>query len=73
MQEGSANENIIAVIIVKIIDKLQEETNRGRYMLYTPDTIHLLGYTPEHPDQVKVKLGDPIDRGNAAARVYLSP
>jgi hypothetical protein len=55
------------------VERVQEETTRNRFMLYTPDTIHLLGYTAEHPEQVKVKLGDPIDRGNVATRVYLSP
>ena len=73
MQENNTNENVTANLIVKIIDKLQEETNRGRYVLYTPESITLIGYTPDHPEQVKVKLGDPIDRGNAAARVYISP
>lgn len=58
---------------MRIVEKIQEETNRGRFMLYTPDTIHLLGFTPDHPELAKVKLGDPIDRGNPAARIYLSP
>lgn len=73
LQEGQTSENIIANLIVRIIDKLQEDMNRGRYLLYTPETITLIGYTPDHPEQVKIKLGDPIDRGNAAARVYIPP
>lgn len=64
MNEGALNENISAVLIIKILEKLTEETSRGRYMQYTPDTIHILGFTPDHPEQVKIKLGDPINRSN---------
>lgn len=73
MSEGSLNENIVAVLIIKIVEKVQEETNRGRFMLYSPEAIHLLGYSAEHPEQVKIKLGDPINRTNESQRMYLSP
>lgn len=62
MSEGLLNENIVAVLIIKIVEKVMEETSRGRYMMYAPEAIHILGFTPDHPDQVKIKLGDPINR-----------
>lgn len=73
MNEGRVHENIAAALIVKVAEKLQEETNRGRYMFYSPDNIHIMGYTPERPDQVKIRLGDPIDKTKENTRVYLPP
>lgn len=51
-------------MIIKIVEKIQEETSRGRFMLYSPESIHLIGYSPDQPDQVKIKLGDPINKSN---------
>jgi hypothetical protein len=42
-------------------------------MLYAPESIHLMGYSPDQPDQTKIKLGDPINKSNEATKLYLAP
>lgn len=60
LMSKSANENTIAQVIVRVIEKIQEEISRSRFMLYTPENIFITGYSPFNLEQLKVKLGDPI-------------
>jgi hypothetical protein len=70
----STNENTIAQVIVKIIEKFQEELARGRFMQYTPENIFLTGYSPVSLDQLKIKLGDPIvSKDEEDSQLYMSP
>jgi hypothetical protein len=46
--EANINESVIAQIMVKVIEKVMEETSKGRFMLYTPDHIHLNGFSPSN-------------------------
>lgn len=74
LMSKSANENTIAQVIVRVIEKIQEEIARGRFMLYTPENIFLTGYSPNSLDQLKIKLGDPIlSRDDEESQVYMSP
>ena len=63
----------MAILIIKIIEKIQEDISKGRYLMYTPENIHILGYTPEHPDRVRIRLENPINPQGEAGRLYLTP
>lgn len=67
------SENDIAQIMVKVIDKIQEENKKGEFLLYTPDDIFLTEFSTANLGLLKVKLGDPIDKKDEESKIYLSP
>jgi hypothetical protein len=62
--EMNINERVIAQLMIKVMEKVKEETSKGRYMHYSPENIHVAGYSPNSSnlESVKVKLGEPINR-----------
>jgi hypothetical protein len=60
--------------MMKVIEKVREETSKGRFMLYAPGHIHLNGFSPTNVEHTKVRLGDPIvGYEDEEMQLYLAP
>lgn len=74
LRDLNANEKIIAQVMIKVMEKVNEETLKGRYMSYSPENIHISNFSLNGSlDELRVRLGDPIDRSNPATQLYLAP
>lgn len=75
LRDMNINERVIAQLMIKVMEKVKEETSKGRYMHYSPDNIHVAGFSPSSSnlESVKIKLGEPINREDEDTMVYLAP
>lgn len=61
MEQTQQNENQIAQIMIKVIEKIQEEIQKGRYVSYAPENISIIGWNGTNSSSVRVHLNTPIN------------
>lgn len=65
---------LITQIMIKIIERIEEEESRGIINCYTPSNIHLSNFNPNNIDGLIVRFGTPItNKKSKNDGLYISP
>ena len=74
VKRNEDSDRIIAVVMSKILDKLQEETSRGMINSYSPSNIYLSNFNVSNLNNLIVRFGAPItSRLTRNDGIYLAP
>lgn len=61
-------------VMIKIIEALEAEADRGVYNSYSPNNIYIHNFNPKRLDQITIKLGAHIiNKNNKNDGLYLAP
>ncbi len=64
----------VTLVMIKVIEKVEEEAEKGIYNSYTPNNIYLSNFNTKHLDKLTVKFGAQITNRNSKTEgIYLSP
>ena len=67
-------DNIATLVMIKVIEKIQEEADRGMLNSYSPNNIFLSKFDPNNIDALTVKFGAPItNKKSKTDGLYLAP
>ena len=74
LKKSDDKDQIITLVMIKVIEKIQEEADKGIINSYTPSNIFLSSFNPSNLDSLIVRFGAPItNRKSKNDGVYLSP
>lgn len=66
--------NICTLVMIKIIERIEEEANRGIVNCYTPSNIYLSNFNPSNIDSLVVRFGAPItNKKGKYDGLYIAP
>jgi len=64
----------VTLVMIKVIEKVEEEMENGIFNSYTPNSIYLSNFNVRRLDRLIVKFGAPItNKNNKHELVYLAP
>ena len=64
----------VTLVMIKVIEKIEEETEQGIYNSYSPSNILLSNFNIKNLDKLIVKFGNSIDnRQDRRDGLYLAP
>jgi hypothetical protein len=67
-------DSISSLVMIKIIERIQEEADRGIINCYTPSNIYLSSFNPNNLDALVVRFGAPItNKKSKYDGLYLPP
>ena len=65
---------LCTLVMIKIIERIEEEANRGIVNCYTPSNIYLSNFNPNNLDALVVRFGSPItNKKSKYDGLYLPP
>lgn len=67
-------DNIATLVMIKVIEKIQEEAEKGMLNSYSPSNIFLSNFNPNNIDALIVRFGAPItNKKSKTDGLYLAP
>lgn len=74
LRKADDKDQIITLVMIKIIEKIQEEADKGIINSYNPANIYLSNFNPSNLDSLIVRFGAPItNRKSKTDGLYLAP
>lgn len=64
----------IIFVMIKVIEEVEKEVEKGNYYSYTPNNINILNFNPKQLDKITIKFGVHIvNKNKDNAGLYLAP
>jgi hypothetical protein len=74
MKKSDDKEQVISAVMLKVIEKVEEEANRGVIHCYNPSNIFLKNLNPRNLNALSVTFGVPITiKKSKVDGLYLAP
>lgn len=74
LRKADDKDQIITLVMIKVIEKIQEEADKGIINSYSPSNIFLSNFNPSNLDSLIVRFGAAItNRKSKTDGLYLSP
>lgn len=74
LKKAEDKDTIVTLVMIKVIEKIQEEADKGIVNSYSPSNIYLSNFNPNNLDSLIVRFGAPItNRKSKTDGLYLSP
>lgn len=67
-------DNIMTIVMIKVIEKSLEECEKGFFNSYTPNNIFFSNFNPSNLESIVIKFGAPITNPKSNVDgLYLAP
>lgn len=74
IKKADDKDNIVTLVMIKVIERIQEEADKGIINSYSPSNIFLTNFNPNNLDALNVRFGAPItNRKSKTDGLYLAP
>lgn len=74
LKKADDKDQIITLVMIKVIEKIQEEADKGIVNSYSPNNIYFTNFNPNNLDSLIVRFGAPItNRKSKTDGLYLAP